>query len=249
MVRLGVPICAVLDFSTNISPLGIPASVKAAWPELLPFAGRYPSMDGAGLGRYYETRFGLEPASVLPCNGSAEAIYVALAAFGNRTLAAITPTFSEYARAARASGIALVPLPLSGADGFAPPTERAVCELLSRTEGIVLCNPNNPTGTRFAAEFLRGLALDHPNKRFFIDEAFCSFAENRSELSLLGGASIPENVVVFHSLTKLYALPGLRMGAALGAPEDVVEIAFPGPVGALEDLGVLGDQGGELECW
>jgi histidinol-phosphate/aromatic aminotransferase/cobyric acid decarboxylase-like protein len=97
--------------------------------------------------------------------------------------------------------------------------ERVADRLASwRPRIVFLCDPNNPTGTVLPPEVIAGWARSHPRALFVVDEAYLPFA--RGLASVLAGA--PDNVLVLRSLTKDFALAGLRLGYAVGAP-NVIE--------------------------
>jgi threonine-phosphate decarboxylase len=102
--RLGLKSREVLDFSVNVSPLGVPSEIKAIWNELFAEVDRYPSVDGQGVVRYYQERFDLDPARVLAGNGSTELIYLTPRALELGKVAVITPSFHDYTRSSLAAG-------------------------------------------------------------------------------------------------------------------------------------------------
>jgi threonine-phosphate decarboxylase len=94
-------------------------------------------------------------------------------------------------------------------------------EALARGDGLFLGNPNNPTGTVFPRQTLLDLATDFPSKWLLVDEAFVEFLDQPDSVSLVKEEPPPANILVFHSLTKFYALPGLRLGAVVGHPDSI----------------------------
>ncbi len=229
MARLGITPRPVVDFSVNVTPLGLPERVRLAWPGLLCAVERYPTVTGEGIVRYYRERFGLRPECVLPGNGSIETIYLALGRLGLRRVAVVSPTFCEYERALSLAGAAVTRIPLDAADGFAPPDPARLREALAAADALVLCNPNNPTGTRYAAAGLLELSGRFPDKTLLVDEAFVQFLDDAEEATLLRDSRIRPNLLVFHSLTKLYAVPGLRLGAAVGHPDTIARLRRHAP--------------------
>jgi histidinol-phosphate aminotransferase len=192
----------VIDFSVNTNPLGPAPSVLAAiasadWR-------RYPGDDEMPLRRALAERAGVDTGQVVLGNGSAELLWlVALAALRPGERAAVAgPTFGEYARAARVVGA-------------------EVCQVETPAEArearvLFLCNPNNPTGAYRLADEITGLLDDTPDRLLVLDEAYAGFVEERwsSEPLLARG-----NLVILRSMTKDHALPGLRLGYALAAPD------------------------------
>ena len=219
--RLGLKARPTTDFSVNVNPFGPPPSVLSHPHNWRRDIGCYPTPDGAPVARFYQTRWGLAPDRVLPGNGSVALMYFVLGVLRLQRLAVVTPSFHDYARAARAAGTQTVSLALPATDGFAPPSVVALEEALARADGLILGQPNNPTGTLHAREALLELARRHEDKWLLVDEAFIQFVDDHGTRTLLAKQSLPANVLVFHSLTKFYALPGLRLGAVIGCPATI----------------------------
>lgn len=222
--RLGVSERGVIDFSVNVNPLGPPEIIAASWPDFLKEIGRYPSQEGQGVREYYRKRYGLNKSCVLPGNGSIELIYLALRVISLGCVGVVSPSFHDYARAARLDGTRIAYLPLSAGNGFEALSEDVLQKSLTTCDGIIIGNPNNPTGTLFKAETILRLAAAHPEKWFLVDEAFMGFVENGSDFSLISKIPLSKNVLVFHSLTKFYAVPGLRLGAVISHPDTIARI-------------------------
>ena len=105
------------------------------------------------------------------------------------------------------------------ADGFRLDLSALAKQLRGR-EIVFLCQPNNPTGLLFDADELRRTASANPSTIFVIDEAFGPFVQELDSLT----RNRPENVIVLLSLTKIYAIPGLRLGCAIADPEIINSI-------------------------
>ena len=222
--RLGIDAREVLDFSVNVSPLGVPLEIKAIWNDLWKEIESYPTVDGEGVLHYYQKRFNLDPAQVLAGNGSTEFIYLAPRALALQKVVVIHPSFHDYTRACLAAGAELIPVELEPTDGFAPPDMAVLEEALARGDGLFLGNPNNPTGTIFPRQTLLDLATHFPSKWLLVDEAFVQFLDQPDSVSLIKEEPPPANILIFHSLTKFYALPGLRLGAVVGHPDSIARL-------------------------
>jgi threonine-phosphate decarboxylase len=219
--RLGLATRQVLDFSVNVSPLGVPPEVESIWSQLFQEIDQYPSVDGQGVVRYYQEKFGLHPERVLAGNGSTELIYLTPRALDLKKVAVINPSFHDYTRASLAAGAELMSVKLETEQDFAVPDFTTLKEALSRADAMFLGNPNNPTGTVFPRQLLLDLASAFPHKWLLVDEAFVQFLEQPEEVSLIGQDPGLRNILVFHSLTKFFALPGLRLGAVIGQPDTI----------------------------
>ncbi|MBM3162511.1 MAG: threonine-phosphate decarboxylase [Chlorobi bacterium] len=207
-----------LDFSVNISPL-FPFDAPPAIDQAAMQA--YPSIDGRGVREFYTRRFALDDASVLAMNGAIEGIYLLPRALGIRRILLLSPSFYEYGRAARMAGAETGALQLSPEEGFALPPIGKLADELDGFDAFFLANPNNPTGTRFPPEITMALASRFPDKWFFVDEAFVQFLPDFPAVSLMQAVQAFPNIVVVHSLTKFYALPGLRLGALVAHPDTI----------------------------
>lgn len=205
-----------LDFSVNISPLSPPLGALSLGSFALQ---AYPSIDGRGIKTFYKGKFGFDGAMVLPLNGAIEGIYLLPRALGLRRLLLLTPSFYEYERAGRMAGAEITSLPLAPENGFQLPSIELLADALLDADAFVAANPNNPTGTEVPPEVIMALASRFPDKWFILDEAFIQFTPAFPDNSLMGKVLALKNVIVLHSLTKFYALPGLRLGAVIAHPD------------------------------
>ena len=206
----------LLDFSVSVSPL-FPALPETAF-ELFG-ARKYPSIDGKGVRGFYSGRFGLDGETVLPVNGAIEGIYLIPRALGIKRAVILAPSFFDYERSCRIAGAGVRYLKLDERQQFALPSIETISENLRDVDAFVAANPNNPTGTMFPKETFLALASRFPDKWFIMDEAFIQFVDDFPGASLMQDVRAFKNVIVVHSLTKFYALPGLRLGAVITHPD------------------------------
>ena len=134
----------------------------------------------------------------------------------------ISPTFGEYAWTAQRVGSAVHPNVASEADGFHPRWRR---EQLRGIDAVFLCNPNNPTGVAIPKEEVLELAAwcQTAGALLVVDEAFVELTEWPKTWSLLPEAVWLDHVVVLRSLTKLFAIPGLRLGYLVAGDARVID--------------------------
>ena len=209
----------VLDFSASINPLG--PSLRAVEASQKVNLSAYPDPDCVELRKAIGTELGLGPSRVLIGNGSTELIHLfAMSFLRQSSIAAIfTPTFGEYEAACRLQGV--TPVALSPSNGFHWDVQAAVDFITEACPSVVfLCNPNNPTGVYLGEREVKRIALALRGIGLLVlDEAYVSFVEDRwDSLNLL---TMP-NVVLLRSMTKDYALTGLRLGYML-ASGNVIE--------------------------
>lgn len=158
----------------------------------------------------------LSPGQIGLFNGVDAAIHAIFHAYGDRgdTLLTTTPTFGYYTPCARMQGMAIAAIPYRLPD-FAFPLAEIRAALQERPRLLLICNPNNPTGTRLAPEPILELALAAPHTLVVVDELYEAFTGD-SVLPVADFAATP-NLVVLRSLAKTAGLAGLRMGFAIGA--------------------------------
>lgn len=223
----------ILDFSANLNPLGPPPGVLEILRDHLKAVRHYPEPRGGWLRMALASTLGLSPAAVVLGNGAAEIIYLLARILAPRTALIPAPTFSEYERAVAATGGQVEYFPLDPGSNFLLPTARLAAWLRQRRyDFLVLCNPNNPTGTlapRGEVEFLVGEA-ERAGTFVLLDESFIEFTEDgergyvgpeRGSI-IRGERAWPENLFLLRSFTKMYALPGLRLGYGVG-PEELID--------------------------
>ena len=211
----------VLDFSVNISPIFPPIGALSLDDFSLQ---AYPSIDGRGIRDFYQQKFGLDRTMILPLNGAIEGIYLLPRALGLRRIMVLSPSFYEYERAGRIAGADIIAVSLSAEQGFQLPGIEQLANALLNVDAFIVANPNNPTGTEVPPELIMALASRFPDKWFIVDEAFIQFTPAFPDNSLMAKVRALKNVIVVHSLTKFYALPGLRLGAIIAHTEVIKEL-------------------------
>ena len=188
----------------------------------------------------------LGPEQIGLFNGVDAAIHALFHAYGDRgdTLLTTSPTFGYYTPCAQMQGMAITAIPYEGAD-FAFPLEAVRAALSHGPRILLLCNPNNPTGTRLAPEPILELAASAPQTLVVVDELYEAFTGD-SVLPLADFAATP-NLVVLRSLAKTAGLAGLRIGFAIGSapvvdrisrvtgPYDINSFAVTAALAALAD--------------
>lgn len=210
---------AWLDFSANINPLGLSPAVKEAMTAHIDAVVHYPDPKGTALREALEKAYGVSSDSLILGNGAAELFYLYMHTFRPRRVLLPVPSFSEYERAAGAIGAAIDYCHLSAEGDFSYPWEtlRAAC---GHVDCIIIGNPNNPTGTLALACEVEALADLGARKGtdILVDESFLDFLPSEEAYSVRELAQETDSLFVIRSLTKFYALPGLRLGFGVTTP-------------------------------
>ena len=239
--RLGCRPEQLLEASASLVPFGPPASVRRSLSRALAGAaiGDYPDRDQQALRQAIARRHGLEAAMVLPGNGAAE-LFTWVGRDAARAGVSLLPVpgFADYERALACWQGAWRPLALplrwSGPfpQPFPAPTGADLADLAAAV--VWITNPHNPTGQLWSRESLEPLL-----ERFglvIVDEAFLPLVPGGEAQSMLPWVGRCPGLVVIRSLTKLAAIPGLRLGYALADPTRLARWAAwrdPWPVNGL----------------
>ena len=233
-----IPIERITDFSASINPLGPPAAVlrtiRSAFKQIV----HYPDPDCRQLRKELAQRCGVDPDMILVGNGSTELIHLLPRALAIKSALIIGPTFEEYARALMETGSSVQYVHARREERFRPPLKEVLRELSAkrtRFDAVFLCNPNNPTGQVMNRLALCDLAevVERQQGWLIIDEAFIDYCQEQSVVSIL--REYPR-MVVLHSLTKFYAMPGLRIGYLLGASKVVDQLKDRQPPWSVNSL-------------
>lgn len=205
----------IVDFSANINPLGPPPGVWTALQQALPEIVHYPSPTAAPLREALAAYLKVDPRNLALGNGSIELIYLLPRLFPLEPVTVPAPGFSEYEYAARLAGRTCRRLYLRP-----PAFQWEASEILAAAAGgglLFLCSPNNPTGTLLQPPLLDRLLEVLPATALLVmDEAFLEFLEDFATLTLIYRAVQDRRLLVLGSLTKFFALPGLRLGYVCG---------------------------------
>lgn len=209
----------LLDFSANINPIGPPPWLRSVVAGALSDAVHYPDPDALALRRAAAAHYGGAPDEYLAGNGVSDLLHACPRLPGLARAVVPVPAYSDYERAARLAGLHVDVLPLSPQAGFFLSFARLDDALDGSPALVVLGRPGNPTGQAFAAQDLLALVRRRPDSLFVVDEAFADFVPGLERLAGPGAdGARPENLLVLLSLTKFYAVPGLRLGLAAGHP-------------------------------
>ncbi|MBI4962774.1 MAG: cobyric acid synthase [Desulfomonile tiedjei] len=217
--RAGLPESRLLDFSANINPLGPPEWLRAVVSSSLESVVNYPDPYCRDLKRAVASRYNAELAEVLVGNGSTELIYLIPAALQKSRVIVPVPSYSDYVSASELAGLEAIRVPLREDLNFRVDFEQIESHLTG-DEIVFLGHPNNPTGAPLDVGLLRALAARHPSTVFVIDEAFVDLAHEVPSFS----ADRAADIIVLISLTKTFAIPGLRLGCALAEPKLVRKV-------------------------
>lgn len=163
----------------------------------------YPEPQPHALAGELAALLGLREEEVCVTSGATEAIYLIAQTFRRGTSAILVPTFQEYADACRLHEHRVLNI-------------HALSRIPAEADMVWLCNPGNPTGQVLPKEQLVELIEQHPDTLFVLDASYAPFTEEPL-LTAQEGVGMP-NVIMLHSMTKEFAIPGLRLGYITASP-------------------------------
>ena len=227
----GIEPYEVVDFSANINPLGPSQRGLDALNSQLRYISHYPDATNDDVLNAIADTYEMDKHQIIVGNGAAELLYAICRLPGYTGAFVPAPGFSEYKEALEASKIPVRDIfyrPREDDNGkpyFEVPylaLETFAAELKGQDGRIIvfLGNPNNPDGTLLDKDHIRTVAsmLKDANSLLVIDESFIDFVGNDplqdNEYSMRSLVNEFDNIIVVHSFTKFYAVPGLRIGAA-----------------------------------
>ncbi len=224
----------LLDFSANLNPLGPPEWLRAVLSASVSALAHYPDPDCTAFVEAAARRYGAKTNEIIAGNGSAEILSILPRVLDKPRALIPVPSYIDYARSAALGGMSVETFALEEKLDFVLDFE-ALESALRGEESVFLGRPNNPTGQVCDSESLRALASRHPGTIFVVDEAFGDFVESFDSLT----RARPANVIVLLSLTKAFAIPGLRLGCAVADPglaRRVCELLPPWSVNTLAQV-------------
>lgn len=209
---LGVREHELLDFSANINPLGLAPEVRERLHNSFWRLEHYPDPDNLEALEALSLYHSCDRHELVLGNGAAELFQLLCMALKPERVVAVEPTYSGYAFAAELSGIAYMGLEQ---DPRIPVNIPALSSKLHRADLLFFCNPNNPTGRVYLREEIDALVdfCGNVGAMLVLDESFHDFLPiGMAPKSYIDEGQLPPHVMVVRSLTKIMALPGLRLG-------------------------------------
>jgi threonine-phosphate decarboxylase len=193
----------MLDFSASINPLGPAPGVRGAICSAVDRIVHYPEPEPADLRRALAETWHVGEDQILIGNGATELIFFLARIFGDTPVTLAVPIFSEFHRAFPEARMAQLDEPASW----------------PRKGVLIVSRPATPIGRTLDLEILRSFLKSGPNP-VLVDESFIDFSDQPSAATLL---SEHPQLLILRSLTKFYALPGLRIGALIAGTETVLK--------------------------
>jgi threonine-phosphate decarboxylase len=213
--RWGIDPGEVMDFSANINPLGPPQGVLCAIENALTPVNVRAYPDAYAFVSAIADKHRLMPDEIVVGSGTASLIFAVMRAISPKRVLMLEPAFAEYSRACATLKADVTTWLLTEENDFIPDFASLVRTVKERQFDLVILNsPHNPTGALYPRDELLSLidAAEEHDVAVLLDEAFIDYAP---QASLVSSAATKSHLVVLRSLTKFYAMPGLRVGYAV----------------------------------
>lgn len=210
-----------LDFSVNINPLGMPDGVEAALHEAVSSVQEYPDMEALALKESLAKKLAVPEENLLFGNGASELLMAVVHALHPTKIVLPIPSFYGYQYVAKAAGSRIIPFILKEQNGFLLTEELFSILEQERPELLILSNPNNPTGVLTSREYLKELfqKCRETGTWLLLDECFIEFCEEQN--SMISEVKNVDRLLLLRAFTKIYAIPGVRLGYLLCSTEDI----------------------------
>lgn len=218
----------VLDFSENVNPVGPPEEVANQWGSLMEKLSVYPDPQGepflSAVGKFHS----IETGCLFAGNGAAELLTFVAERYRGKRAIVVHPTFSEYEATLFAKNVEVIRVLSKEELGFQLPVGQ-IMEEMRTADVLYLCTPNNPTGMMPDERDLMEIIQYGVDVRceIVLDEAFIDFVDE--SFSFIPKLMEYPHVIVVRSMTKMYAVPGIRLGYVAANKEVIAEMKTLAP--------------------
>ena len=163
----------ILDYSSNINPLGVPESLKKAVSENFSVLTRYPDINYTELRESIGKYNNISPENIIAGNGATEVLFLYIKALKPKKVLIAAPTFAEYERAVKNAECEIDFFELKEEDNFTLNKDKFIQKAVNYNLAVI-CNPNNPTGKFISKEIIFEInnSLEKAGTKLFIDECF-----------------------------------------------------------------------------
>ena len=196
----------ILDFSANINPFGPPEWLRSCISRELETVLHYPDPYCLDLKQIISEKYNVATDNVLVANGSTELLYQLPHVIKCSRAVIPVPCYIDYVKVMELASVPVQFIELPELNDFVPDLQ-IIQQAIIPGDLLILGSPNNPTGQSICRENILKLATANPLVLFLVDEAFLEFVDDSASV-----AGTLSNIITFHSLTKFYGIPGLRLG-------------------------------------
>ncbi|MBF0234523.1 MAG: pyridoxal phosphate-dependent class II aminotransferase [Desulfamplus sp.] len=230
----------ITDMSSNINPLGPPDGLEQFISANIHLIRSLPQPDAMDMVEAFSRYYKVPADRVIGGNGTTWFIYTLPAALKSKKVLIVGPTYADYR-----DGCIMNNVPfefcMSDKEHMFQPDINKISEMAKNSDTVIICNPNNPTGSLIPLNSIIELLQRHPETYFVIDESYLPFLPDAEEISLVSQRSFP-NLIVLSSMSKIFRIPGLRTGYLCADPaiiEKFMRYYQPWSVNALSQAAII----------
>lgn len=212
-----------VDFSANINPLGLPTGIKLAVKQALKDCINYPDPFCRELTEAMSAYMKLPADYFFFGNGAADVLFRLVLALKPRQALIFAPTFADYEKALRSVDCKVSYFDLKPEENFIPGSA-LIGKVTQRTQLVILCNPNNPTG-----QLTPRILLERVLKKcralgahLLVDECFMDFVAADEAFSMSSMLAEYPELIILKAFTKTFAMPGIRLGYCLTSDKELL---------------------------
>ncbi|MGM0378111.1 MAG: threonine-phosphate decarboxylase CobD [Bacillota bacterium] len=213
----------IIDFSSNINPLGYPNKLLNNLESSIKEISNYPDPNYISLRKKLSKKYKVNYENLIVGNGGIQLIHNTIEFLDFKKALIVSPTFVEYEKALVRFNKKFDYFELKDKYDFEFNYKKLLKDKrLDNIDLVIICNPNNPTGNLILKEKLEKLLakLNKKNINLMLDEAFIDFVDEK--FSLINLIDNYDNLIILRSLTKFYAIPGMRLGFLLTTNNDLL---------------------------
>ncbi len=236
--RIGCKPEEIIDMSSNLNPLGPPPGLIEHLKGNIDSICSLPEVDSKEISILLSKKYDIPEEFVLAGNGTTQFIYSIPKALASAKALIVGPTYSDYEDACIMNHVDYSYFYTEETDNFSINFKKLFLTV-GRYDTVFICNPNNPTGALIPLEELEKLCKAFPETYFVIDESYLPFVVDSYKASAISLKL--SNVIVLNSMSKVFRIPGLRVGFLL-APVPIIykfsELTLPWSVNAIAQAAV-----------
>lgn len=219
----GIPKDQIVSFSSNVNPIGISYKLKQSIHDNVDMITMYPDRECTDLRQALSEYCGAPMEQIQVGSGVTELISMCIETVKPKKALLIEPTYSEYERVIKNNGGNVFSFPVEERDEFRLNVDK-LCDILKDAyDLLVICNPNNPTGTAVKQQELRKIFSHCKKHNIFVmvDETYVEFADELEEITAIPLVKEFDNIFVMRGISKFFAAPGLRIGYMVNSNKEV----------------------------
>ncbi len=221
--NIGCSPADIIDMSSNTNPLGPAPGLIEYLREKLKIVFAFPEVGSKKIIEAFANYHKIRADRVLAGNGTTQFIFTLPLSLGTKKALILGPTYADYGDVCEMYKIDCEYVMAKEANLFQP-NIMDISAYLVDTDTVFICNPNNPTGNLIARRDLLKLCEAYPGIRFLIDESYLPFTDRYDETTMIRTALT--NVMVLHSFSKIFQIPGLRLGFLITSPKIVKQFKY-----------------------